>query len=77
MRYAPLALAVLLGGCAQTIWEKPGATAADLSREGYECEKDARQSGYFGGGVVGALNMQAFAERCMVAHGWTPRRVQP
>lgn len=35
------------------------------------CERDARQSGGFGTGIVGAIEMQSFFNRCMVARGWT------
>jgi len=65
---------VVLFGCAPTIWVKPGATQADYNRDSYGCEKDARQSGYFGGGLIGAVNMEQFEERCMVAHGWAKER---
>jgi len=34
---------------------------------------DARQSGYFGTGIVGAINIRDFFKECMVAHGWTLR----
>ncbi len=62
-----------LSGCAQTIWDKPGATQADYNKDTYECEKDTRQSGYFGGGLVGSMRMKEFYGKCMVAHGWTAR----
>ena len=62
-----------LSGCAQTIWDKPGATQADFNRDSYECEKDTRQSGYFGGGLSGSLRMKEFYGKCMVARGWTAR----
>jgi hypothetical protein len=65
-----LALGLSLSACAQRIWNKPGATQQDFATDSYACEKDARQSGYFGGGLTGALNMQEFDDRCMVAHGW-------
>lgn len=63
----------LLAGCAKT-WDKPGATAQDFNIDSYNCEKDARQSGYFGGGLIGLANFQSFIDRCMVAHGWTARK---
>ena len=37
----------------------------------YECEKDARQSGYFGTGIVGSINMQNFLNGCLESKGWT------
>ena len=66
-------VSVILSGCAPTIWDKPGATQADFARDSYDCEKDMRQSGYYGGGLVGALNAEEFSDRCMVAHGYTAR----
>lgn len=66
-------IAVGLAACAQTVWDKPGATQADFQRDAYQCEKDARQSGYFGGGFIGQANFQGFQERCMMAAGYTKR----
>ncbi len=69
-----LALLLLgLSGCAPTIWDKPGVTQAEFNTDTYECEKDARQSGYFGGGLAGALRMKKFYGKCMVARGYTAR----
>jgi hypothetical protein len=63
-------LCLILSGCAQKVWTKPDATQQDFATDSYACERDARQSGYFGGGIAGAINMEQFADRCMVAHGW-------
>jgi len=60
-----------LVGCAQLVWDKPGATQQDLMRDSYDCERDMRQSGYYGGGIVGMVNAQEFGMRCMYARGWT------
>lgn len=70
IRISALLLALAAAGCATKLWNKPGSTQSDFNRESYDCEKDARQSGYYGGGLAGALNMQAFQERCMVSKGW-------
>ena len=68
---AYLILLSAVAGCAPThVWIKTGATQQDFATDSYECERDARQSGYFGGGLIGALNMQQFTQRCMVARGW-------
>lgn len=68
-------VALGLSACATPmVWDKGGATQQDYNKDSYECEKDARQSGYFGGGIVGAINMQEFFKQCMVAHGWTLRQ---
>ena len=60
---------------AAVVWTKPGATSQDFNVDSYQCEKDARQSGYFGTGLVGAINFNEFEVRCMRAHGWTATRV--
>jgi len=66
--------ATVLAGCAgPMVWDKSGATQSDYSQDSYQCEKDARQSGYFGGGIAGAINLRDFFKRCMAAHGWTLR----
>jgi hypothetical protein len=64
---------LLLSACAPMIWDKEGATQQDYNQDHYACEKDARQSGYFGTGIAGAINMRDFFKECMVAHGWTLR----
>ena len=50
-----LAIACLTA-CAPMIWDKPGTTQEQYNQDSYACEKDARQSGYFGTGLAGALN---------------------
>lgn len=61
----PVLIVLTLSGCT-TYWDKPGTTPADLQRDAYECERDARQSGPFDNGFY----MLAFQERCMMARGW-------
>jgi hypothetical protein len=58
------------GGCTRAVWTKPGFNEADWNRDTYECERDMRQSGYFGGGWVGAMNARKFQERCLEARGY-------
>ena len=78
-----IVLSVALNGCAQTVWLKPGASQQDFASDRYSCERDVRQSGYYGGGLMGAINMENFFNQCMGAHGWslhevvTPRSPQP
>jgi hypothetical protein len=67
---APLAL----GGCARYVYRHPNYTPEKWRVDSYECEKDARQSGYFGTGISGAMNFQAFYDRCLAARGWTKTR---
>ena len=69
-----IALTALLIGCATPmIWDKSSGTQAEYNKDSYECEKDARQSGYFGGGIAGALNMREFFKTCMVSKGYILR----
>ena len=67
-------IAVGLSSCARIVWDKPGASQQDYAVDSYNCEKDMRQSGYYGGGLVGAINASDFESRCMVAHGWTQHK---
>jgi hypothetical protein len=70
-----------LSGCVRYGWIHPnylpGSLQAEqaLKRDGYECEKDMRQSGYFGGGIIGAMNAQEFGERCMQARGYSKVKI--
>ena len=69
-----IGLSIMLVGCAKpTIWDKPGATQDDFNKDAYACEKDARQSGYFGTGIVGAMNLKTCYDQCMVSKGYRPR----
>lgn len=71
-RNARLSLILLCAtGCTPTTWYKPGASQQDYATTSYECERDARQSGYFGLGLGGAIEMAAFESRCMGAHGYS------
>lgn len=75
MRYVLIAL--LLTACtSMTIWDKPGSTQQTYNQDSYACEKDARQSGYFGTGLAGSINMKAFFDQCMIARGWSKRQNQ-
>jgi hypothetical protein len=67
--------ALLLAGCAQFVWVKSGASQQDFQRDAYECERDMRQSGYFGRGLSAAIESMSFQQRCMVARGWSKQRV--
>lgn len=63
-----------VGGCATPmIFDKASGTQAEYNKDSYECERDARQSGYFGGGIFGSMNMKEFFKSCMVARGYTLR----
>lgn len=72
-----MVMALLLGGCATYTWRHPEYTPEKWARERYECERDARQSGYYGTGIYGAMNMQAFFERCLESKGWVKTKNEP
>jgi hypothetical protein len=55
------------------IWDKSGTTQDEYNRDDYECERDARQSGHFGEGIVGAMNMRTFFQKCMISKGYVLR----
>ena len=67
---AVLLACAYLAGCGPKIFNKPGATQQDFTTDNYTCNKDVHQSGNFGTGLVGALNVQNYYEQCMNAHGW-------
>ncbi len=61
----------ILAGCAKPwTWVKAGYTDAGFKKDGYECERDTRQSGGFGGALFQKRNIQAFYDRCMESKGW-------
>ena len=67
-------LALGVAGCAPMIWDKQDATQDQYNQDAYACERDARQSGYFGGGIIGGLNMREFFQKCMRSKGYTLRQ---
>lgn len=69
MRYT-IVLAVLLAGCASPVWVKEGSTQQEFQTAQYECERDQRQSGYYGPGLIGAYTAREFFRRCMMAKGF-------
>jgi hypothetical protein len=70
-------LLLITSGCAPAVWNKPGATSQDFATDKYACERDARQSGGFGTGIAGAIEVQEFFNRCLVAHGWEAQGTTP
>lgn len=64
--------ALMLSACATTrmMWTKPNWNEDEARRDFYECERDARQSGYFGTGIIGAQNIGEFQKRCLRAKGY-------
>src|SRR5687768_5878548 len=63
-----------LAGCTRTLWTKPGVTEQEFRVDSYACERDMRQSGYYGSGIVGSLNATGFYERCMESKGYRKTR---
>jgi hypothetical protein len=67
-----LAVAACLDGCARN-WARPGADAADLAREKFECQFEASRA--VGSAGTEADNTEAkrdeFESLCMQAKGWS------
>jgi len=64
-------LAILAAtGCARHVWTKPGVTEQEWRADSYACERDVRQSGYYGTGLAGILNQQDFYSRCLQSKGY-------
>jgi hypothetical protein len=61
---------LVLSSCATT-WTRPETTQDQYQKDNYACERDMRQSGYFGTGLVGVVNMQDFNDKCMASKGYT------
>jgi hypothetical protein len=66
-----VAIAVIQTGCGRAMYRHPNYTPERWARDSYECERDTRQSGYFGTGVAAQINFQNFYDRCLAARGWT------
>lgn len=60
-------LGLLLAGCAQTVWSKPDATAADFERDKAACRFQTAGSG---DPIFAAL----YLGDCMRGRGWTSSR---
>ena len=62
--------ASLLAGCAsQTEMNMANSTQEKYSIDSIECEKDTRESGFYGG-IIGKQDMQIFFHKCMISKGW-------
>ena len=79
MKRTVIVLAVLaslsLAGCAdERRLYRDNTSQADYQKDAYECERDTRMSASsFGGGIVGSMNANDFAIRCMQARGYIYR----
>jgi hypothetical protein len=67
-----LAVTVCVDGCVRN-WVRPGADAADLARDRFECQFEASKA--IGAGGTEAENADAkrgeFESLCMEAKGWS------
>ncbi len=61
---------LIVTSCQHVVWTKAGFNPADWNRDRYECERDMRQSGYYGGGLVGEANAASFFASCLIARGY-------
>ena len=69
-RWMTLIAIVAVTGCARHVWTKSGLTEQEFRTDSYACERDMRQSGYFGTGLAGMLNSRDFFGRCMRSKGY-------
>jgi hypothetical protein len=77
------ALVGLLAGCAQNLWNKPGASKDDFASDRYECLQGSQQqtgtaffNRYGGASSSGMATNGGIFDACMNARGWTLTRVQ-
>ena len=89
MKYAVVLGSLILGACAPTIWDKPGATQADFNQDSARCRLLARgmnpgdfyaqgsasfvASAALGNAIGTAANQVAIYRDCMMAMGYTPQ----
>jgi hypothetical protein len=90
IRSTVMTVVLSAAACAPIVWDKPGATQAELNADNYTCEAQARALSPGGsyaqgriGFVVAATLVSALATEadrnllygdCMTAHGYTPRQ---
>lgn len=62
----------LLTSCTSPNWVKSvdSSYSGNAQAAQFECERDVRQSGYYGAGLIGAYNANSFYRRCMMAKGF-------
>jgi hypothetical protein len=67
-----VAVAVCVGSCART-WDRPGADAADLGREKFECQFEASKTVASAGtqAPVAEAKRDELESLCMEAKGWS------
>ena len=79
-RQLVLGVFVLIGLTAcQPVWIATGDGSVDFRRAARTCREETHQA-YFGPGLSGDMNRQAFLDRCIAARGFTqvdPRAVPP
>jgi hypothetical protein len=64
-----VAVAACVGSCART-WIRPGADAADLDREKFECQFEASKT-IASAGTVAEAKRDELESLCMEAKGWS------
>jgi hypothetical protein len=65
-----LMLLMLLTGCMQPEWTRPGATTAEVAADRNACIREAN-GGYFGEGKNAQINYDGYVDRCLRARGYT------
>ena len=84
-----VAAVVLVAGCAQSVWVRPGATASDFTRDRAVCDYQSElgtpntyngrgnMSDAIASGISDGIRKGMLMNKCMVANGWTLQRVEP
>lgn len=74
-RWAALAIALLLTGCARYFYAKPNASRGDFRIDSVACARDV---GVVSGNGQYARVMREPFQRCMIAKGWTrEKKMEP
>lgn len=71
--------AVGLGGCAQSVWVKPGGTPQSFEADKFDCEQRVvtMYGGYANMGLGHAIVARDDIKRCMLTRGWQEQVQQP
>lgn len=69
-----IALTLLISGCAQTLFVKPGGTPAEFERDKFDCEQRVvtMYGGYAQMGPGHAIMAGDDIRRCLTTKGWRP-----
>ena len=77
MRYIALAAAILVTGCANMQWDRPGASRSDAARAEQACAYEAhRATAAITNGMQAGWEQGSLTRECMRVQGWVYRVVE-